>query len=140
MSEETGIELLQRAAAARARILRVEAVAAAGDGRDAATARAYLLTFDVGRVLIAADAAHSRLALRFIEATAGLPMARTPLDEEEPWWRVAGNPITRVWPEDEDALRGLRLQFREDGENPKRIRMRIDGDRVRVSLEAAHGD
>jgi hypothetical protein len=66
-----------------------------------------------------------------------------PLEEEEPWWRVMGNPITRVWPAATAAgaaasagrLEAVRIQFREDEENPKVISLSFEGGAVRVTME-----
>jgi len=132
-----GIELLEKAAAGRARFLRAERVDAGGAGIDATLAPAYLLTFDVGRVLVTTDRSRAHLDLRFVETPGPLPAGRTALDEEEPWWRVAGNPITRVWRDEGSGDRQVRLQFREDGENPKVIRMSFERGQVRIRLETA---
>jgi hypothetical protein len=130
-----GIDLLERAAASRARFLRAERVDAGPMGGDATLAPAYLLTFDAGRVLVAADALRSQLELRLLETPGPLPTGRTPLDEEEPWWRFAGNSIARVWRGEGSVVRELRMQLREDHENPKVIHMSVERGQVRVRLE-----
>ena len=137
-----GIELFERAAEARGRILRVEQILAAGGDPDPSHGAGYLLTFDVGRILVAADRVHGRLLLRHVGSTAEVAsIARAPLDEEEPWWKVSGHPITRAWPVDGGAgaasgagdVHELRLQFRDDGENPKVISLRYDEGAVWVA-------
>lgn len=142
-----GIEVLERAAEERARILRVEQLVSA-DGGDPQRAPGYLLTFDVGRVLVAADPTHERLLVRHIQRSDELASLRLdPLDEEEPWWRVAGNPITRVWPAadggegavSDDAPHDVRLQFREDDENPRVISLRYESGAVCAGEESRHG-
>ena len=143
-----GIDLFEQAADAGGRILRVEQlVAADGDG-DPQRGPGYLLTFDVGRILVAADPKHEQLLLRHVEDASEVSALRlASLDEEEPWWKVAGNPITRVWPAADggegavaaDAVHGVRLQFRADDENPKVISMVYEGGAVRVGEEPANG-
>jgi len=67
--------------------------------------------------------------------------------EEEPWWRVAGNPVTRVWPGPRGSgaegngseLVDLRMQFREDDANPKVISLRYAAGSVQVGLEDGAG-
>lgn len=140
-----GIEIFERAAAARGRILRVEQHVPAGDSARPGRAPGWLLTFDVGRILVRVDPARGCLEvreLRDLDELAGQTIAR---DEDEPWWRVAGNPITRVWPGPsgsgaeggEGELTDVRLQFREDDENPKVISLRHTQDGVRVAVEEA---
>lgn len=139
-----GIELFERIAEARGRILRVEQLVAAGAAPDPSHGPGYLLTFDVGRILVAADRVHGRLLLRPVAAPAELEgIARAPLDEEEPWWRVAGNPLVRAWPVESGAgaasgagdVRELRLQFRDDDASPKLISLRYEGGAVWVAEE-----
>lgn len=144
-----GIELFERVAEARGRMLRVEQLVPAGGASDPRRGPGLLLTFDVGRILVVADPAHGRLLVRHIESAAEVEaIKRAPLDEEEPWWRVAGNSITRAWPGGAGAgegaaagtgdLREVRLQFREDEENPKVISLRYDDGAVRVAEETIH--
>ena len=93
-----GIELFERAAENSARILRVEQLAPADGGRDPAHGPGYLLTFDVGRILVAANPSTGMLVISEIPVDDELGARLVALDQEEPWWRLAGNPITRVWP------------------------------------------
>ena len=139
-----GIELFERAAGARARILRVEQLFPEGAGPNPACAAGYLLTFDVGRILVAPDAASGGLRLTHVEQRDDVSGALLPLEEEEPWWRVLGNPITRAWPASAHAgavasggePSDVRIQFREDEENPKVISFRFEGGAVRVTKES----
>lgn len=133
MAGTGGIELFERVAEARGRILRVEQLVSADADPDPAHGAGYLLTFDVGRILVAADRTGERLLVRPVESAEEVEsIKRAPLDEEEPWWKVAGNSITRVWPGDigEGAASGtgsvheVRMQFRDDTENPKVISLR----------------
>jgi hypothetical protein len=139
-----GIELLERAAEARGRVLRVELLPLAGSEPESARGAGFLLTFDIGRVLVVADPSRRRLVLRHVQSPAELESIRlVPLDEEEPWWRVAGNPLTRIWPGNagegaasaEGDLQEVRLQFREDDERPKVISLRYADGVVRVAEE-----
>jgi hypothetical protein len=142
------IEVFERAAAARGRILRVEQLVAGNGESHAQRAPGYVLTFDVGRILVAADPARAQLTVRPVESGTELAALRLEvLDEEEPWWRVAGNVITRAWPGADggeaavtaDALNDVRLQFREDTENPKVISFRYESGAVRVGEEKSNG-
>jgi len=144
----SGIELFERVAEARGRLLRVELLVAADVEPDAAHGAGFLLTFDVGRLLVAADRAHGVLLVRAVTSPAEVEsIKRIPLDEEEPWWRVAGNPLTRAWPggggagaeSGAGALREVRIQLREDDENPKVISLRYDAGAVRVTQEETDG-
>jgi hypothetical protein len=136
-----GIELFERAAEARGRILRVEQLVPEGAGSNPACGAGYLLTFDVGRILVAPDAATGELRLTHVEQRGDVQGALLPLEEEEPWWRVVGNPITRAWQASGDAgttasageSSDVRIQFREDEENPKVISFRFEGGAVCVT-------
>jgi hypothetical protein len=143
MKPAVGIELFERAAEARARILRVEQLVPEGGGSNPACGAGYLLTFDVGRILVAPDAATGGLRLAHVEQRGDLPGGLLPLEEEEPWWRVVGNSITRVWPATTEAgaaagageVDAVRIQFREDEEDPKVITLSFEGGAVRVTTE-----
>ncbi len=138
-----GIELFDRAAEARGRILRAERRAATGFTDDPLVGIAYVLTFDVGRILVGSDGAGGRLELAFVESAEDVPAGLEDLAEEEPWWRVLGNPLCGAWPNapgeaaespTSDGLTSVCLQFREDSENPKLIELRADEPGVRVSI------
>ena len=138
-----GIELFERAAEARGRLLRVERRAATGHGDDPLAGIAYLLTLDVGRILVGSDGAGGHLELAHVDDPSNVPAGLEDLTEEEPWWRVLGNPICAVWPNApgeaaesgaSSELRSLCLQFREDAENPKLIALAAKPPGVRVSI------
>ena len=141
-----GIELFERVAEARGRILRVEQLVPEGGGSNPACGAGYLLTFDVGRILVAPDAATGGLRLALVEERGDLPEALLPLEEEEPWWRVVGSAITRAWPATTGAgaaasggeVDAVRIQFREDEEDPKVISLSFEGGAVRVTTEGRH--
>ncbi len=145
--DHVGIELLERAAEAGGRLLRVERLVASGSADSAGRGAGFLLTFDVGRVLVAADRVHESLMIRHVDSAEALSAIRLmPLDEEEPWWRLAGQPLTGAWlrSEGEGAASGaggeshVRLQFREPDQNPKRIAFLYEQGSVRV-IEVQEG-
>jgi hypothetical protein len=135
MSTQTGLEILERAAEARGKMLRVEA------DRDGATAGILVFTFDVGRVLVTPSA--DGLEVAHVEVTDTLPPGLVALEEDEPWWRLLGNPLTAAWPggvETGVGARGLgslmvlKLRFRDEGENPRVVQLEATGNAIRVSL------
>lgn len=137
MAMQDGLSVFERAAEAKGRILRVE-----GD-RAGATVGILALTFDVGRIVVTPG--EDGLRVEGVEDRAELPGGIGSLDEEEPWWRLLGQPITAAWPggvEDGVGAKGLgelmvvKLRFREESENPRTIRLESVGSGVRVSLEA----
>lgn len=117
------MDTLERAADAKGKILRVERI-------DGGPAPGTLLTFDVGRVLVTLDATGGRLASRHVEASEELAGDAIDLAQEEPWWRVVGNPIVRV--SADDGRGEWRLQFREDDQNPKIIVLRHEAGGLRA--------
>ena len=75
-----------------------------------------------------------------------LPGGLEEVGDEEPWWRLVGQPITAVWPggvEEGVGARGLgslmvlKLRFREESDNPRTVRLEATGRTMRVSLEDA---
>jgi len=146
---DVGIELFERVARAGGRLLRAEQLAPAGRGGDSVCAPGYLLTFDVGRILLVAEPASATLRASEVRDRAELGASLRSLDEEEPWWRLLGNPITRVWPGpsgsgaiagSQEEVKDMRIQFRQDDENPRVVSLRFDAGAVRVTLEqVSHG-
>jgi hypothetical protein len=137
MSMSGDLEILERAAEARGRLLRVEA------DRAGAAPRVLVLTFEVGRILLTAG--DEGLSVAHMEERSGLPGELSSLDEEEPWWRVLGQPITAAWPGGVEAgigasglgsLMVVKLRFREEGDNPRVVVLEATGSAVRVSLES----
>jgi len=133
---QEGLEILERVASAGGKILRAE-----GD-RAGASVGVLTLTFDVGRVVIAP--AEDGLAIAGVDSREGLPDVLGSLDEEEPWWRLLGQPLTAAWPggvEEGVGASGLgklmvvKLRFREETENPRVVRLEATGSAIRVSLE-----
>lgn len=136
MSMQTELQVFERAAEAKGRLLRVEA------DRLGSTPRQLALTFDVGRVLIRPSP--DGLEVANVENREALPEGMQLLDEEEPWWRVLGQPLTGAWPSGmEDAastqstgpLLALKLRFREESDNPRIVLLESAGSAVRVSLK-----
>lgn len=131
------MERLQRAVDANARLLKVEAL-----GQAAGThAPGFLLTFDVGRLLVRQEAATGEIHSVHLESQEGLPEGLVDASEEDPWWAILGNPIVCVWrPEDASGRSaGLRVQFREDDQNPKIVAFIPEGSGVRVFVDSAGG-
>mgnify|MGYP005845135913 CR=1 FL=1 len=128
-----------------------------------------VLTFDIGRILVTADGAAdgvgdgaadgvadgardeaadeaadgATLTVRHALERAVLPPGLVSLQEEEPWWRLLGHPLTAVWPGDVEWGTGarslgpstiLKLRFREESENPRVITLAAVGGVVAVTL------
>jgi len=136
MSMQSGLEMLERASVARAKILRAE-----GD-RAGASIGILALTFDVGRIVITPSA--DGLEVEHVEDAGAMPDGLGSLDEEDPWWRLLGAPLTAAWPggvEEGVGARGLgslmvlKLRFREESENPRVVQLEATGRSIRVSLE-----
>lgn len=135
------MELLERAAQAEARILKAEQLAEQGAEPSPEQGIGYLLTFDVGRILVLPDSRQARLTLREIKNLEEVEAIQLlSLSEEEPWWRVLGQRLSRVWPgpQGEGALSSsgnpdqIRLQFRADTDNPKIISLEYANGRVQI--------
>lgn len=133
---QADLEIFERAVEARGRILRVEA-----DG-SGPTVGILALTFDVGRIVVRPG--EDGLVASHVGAREVLPETLEGLEEEEPWWRLIGQPITAAWPggvEDGVGASGLgklmvlKLRFREESDNPRVVRLEAAGAGVRVALE-----
>jgi hypothetical protein len=132
VTSQAAVEIFERAVAARARILRVEA------DRAAASPGVLVLTFDVGRVVVRSSG--GGVAVETLEDRSALPAGLVPLDEEEPWWRILGQSITAVWPvgagaEGAAELAAVKLRFRESDQNPRIVAVSGAGRSLRVVLE-----
>ena len=95
MASQVSVDIFERAAKARGRILRVEA------DRADALPRILALTFDIGRIVV--RPADGEIRAEVVTDREVLPPGLVPLDEEDPWWRVLGQPITAVWPVEGEA-------------------------------------
>jgi hypothetical protein len=127
------MELLERVTEVGGQLLRVERYPdRAPDRRNLAPA--LLLTFDVGVVLVWVNAGEGRLETDHIRDIEDAPRNLTRLDEQEPWWRVIGSPLTAV-----DAVGGkrcgFRLRFRPEDRNPRFVRLMPEDGSVRVRME-----
>ena len=94
---QAGLEIFERAADARGRLLRVEAE------RSGSVMSHLVLTFDIGRIGITPS--DDGLVIRSFADASELPAGLEALDEEEPWWRLLGHPITAAWPETLGAVK-----------------------------------
>lgn len=135
---QEGLAILERAAEARGKILRAEA------DRAGASVGLLMLTLDVGRIVIAPG--DEGLEVAAIDAGGEVPDGLGALDEEEPWWRLLGQPLTAAWPGGVEegvgasglgSLMVLKLRFREEDENPRVVRLEATGSAIRVSPEDA---
>ncbi|MDG2335892.1 MAG: hypothetical protein P8Q97_16895 [Myxococcota bacterium] len=140
-----GIELLERAAEAQGTFLKAEQLVQAGGGDDPSRGPGYLLTFDVGRILVVADRSNACLVLRQIQAADEVGSLRmASLEEEEPWWRVAGNPLVKAWPAPSgegaasasEEISDVRMQFRQESDRPRVVSMRYQDGAVLVAMHA----
>jgi len=136
MSLQDDLALVERAAEGRGRLLRAEAMMAGS------TLKGLALTFDVGRLVIQPDV--DGLSIRHATDREALPGDLTALDDEEPWWRLIGQPITAAWPGGVEegvgasglgSLMVLKLRFREAEENPRVVVLEATGASLRVTLE-----
>jgi hypothetical protein len=143
------MERLQRAAEAGGRVLKAERLDPGGAGA-AQRAAAFLVTFDVGRLLLSVDPGSGELTSHYLEPGEEAPPGLLDAAEEEPWWRILGAPLVRVWSGEAAAGggrrgsagpsqggRGLLLQFRDDAANPRIVSFDPEGPLVRVSLAEA---
>jgi hypothetical protein len=98
-----------------------------------------LLTFDVGRLLVSVDPDSGDVTSHYLESDAEAPPGLVDAAESDPWWRILGAPLVRVWVGEPTPSggRGLRLQFRADAEKPRFVTLDPDGPLVWVGLEAA---
>jgi hypothetical protein len=136
MSIQTDLKVFERSVDARGRLLRVEA------DRTGPTPRQLVLTFDVGRVLLRPT--DDGLSAAIVEDRGALPPGVEPIDEDEPWWRLLGQPLTAAWPGGTEGAEGaqasgpllvLKLRFREETENPRIVSLESAGSAIRVALE-----
>jgi hypothetical protein len=126
------MELLERAAGKGAVLLQVDARTAAGSDE---LASALLLTFDVGRMLLRANPRRSELEAEVLEPGERPPAGVESAADREPWWRVLGAPLLRVWPVGPALASGVCMQFRADEQQPRIITLEPQGASVRIRLE-----
>ena len=127
------MELLERVAGEGGQLLRVEMQLAGPAGDEIS---ALILTFDVGRVLLWADSASGSLCEEQIQPGDSKPADWVIADDADPWWRVLGNPLSRVLDIDPGSgSLGVAMQFRPDGDNPRRIAVLARGGGLAVQLQ-----
>lgn len=136
MSTLAGLEIFERVVEAEGRILRAEAE------RAGPTCETLALTFDLGRIVI--QSGDEGLLISRATDRSEMPSELVVLDEEEPWWRLLGTPVTAAWPggvEEGVGARGLhslmvlKLRFREESDNPRVLCLEAAGRSVRVTIE-----
>lgn len=136
---EPAAEVLRRVREAGGRLLRAER-APLGPGEAEASA-ALRLTFDVGRVVLLPGSdgpggLEAEVADADGEDAGAAEESYLPADEEEPWWRLLGQPLTRVEPRGpEERPEALLLQFRREDERPRRLE--LVSERGALSVRAA---
>lgn len=127
------MELLERAATAASPLLRTEQASAPGNSDPFA----LLLTFDLGRILVSPGGPDGGVREELVSNPEELPLSFEQVDEEEPWWRVVGNPLTRVRELRVGESRGIVLQFRTDGDNPRLVAILPEAEGLRVHLQGS---
>ena len=86
------------------------------------------LTFDIGVVEVTAQRAELNATVLSADDDAGDLRG---LDEEEPWWKLLGQPLTRVVKESPEALR---LQWRHDDDNPRVVELKAHEGGIEAKL------
>ena len=124
------MERLERVVEAGGRLLKVDQLGAKGAG----LAAGFLLTFDVGRLLLEVGPETGKVRSVAIEGADEVPAGVEVVSEEEPWWRLIGCPLARA-EAGEVGAQGIRLQFRADHENPRIIVLQPSGSEVQAILE-----
>jgi hypothetical protein len=127
-----GIELFERVAEVGAPLLKVDL---RPEKQDASRLSALLLTFDVGRLLVRPDPRREELSIDVVVAGAPPPAGLVDGLEEEPWWRLLGSPVARVWTVEGGLRGGVCLQFRADDDAPRIVTLEAQGASLAVRLE-----
>jgi hypothetical protein len=124
-------EILERVIQAQGRLLRVERAPLAGPA-GARASSLLRLTFDIGVVTVRPGGDASGLEVQIGEAASPGSPVFVSADEDDPWWRVMGCPLTRVQAREPG---GVRVQFRGDLENPRRLVLIPRHGGIETSLE-----
>ena len=130
------MEVFENAAGASAQLLKAERLAQAGDDANQ-LASVFLLTFDVGRILLAVDPARGRLVADSIPDPESLPGGLVDASEDEPWWRLLGCSLAHATPAPEATA--LRLEFRTSGDRLRQLDLAASGGAIRATLARATG-
>jgi hypothetical protein len=126
-----GADLFERAASARARLLRAERIRGERPG-----ATGLALTFDAGVITIEPAADGGGLRIAHPEPDDAAPAATEPLDQEEPWWRFLGNPLTGcAHVGDATSPDEVHLRFREPEQGARSVVLVARGTAVAAALE-----
>ncbi len=80
--------------------------------------RGLRLTFDLGIIEVSGPAGQLTAETQSTDVARG---SFASLDEEEPWWKLLGQPLHRVV---ETAPDRLVLQWRDDADGPRRVEIR----------------
>jgi len=129
-----GIELLERAIQGGGQLLRAE-TASGGGPSPVLSPGVLLLTFDLGRIVVSAEPSTRTLAIEYVETGESAPSGLHDASEDEPWWRLLGNPIARVWLAGSDHPGAVCIQFRADDQSPRILTLAPVGSEVEVRLE-----
>jgi hypothetical protein len=133
--------VLEELAGTAARLLRAQQTPLPGQSE---LYEAVVLTFDRARLIITPSGRGDELALRLDPGDSDvlrpdLAAAAQDSGEEEPWWRVLGNPLHRAWassdPQRDQAA--LELQFRADDANPRVVVLELAEGGIRIHLRPA---
>jgi len=130
------MEVFSNAASAGVQLLKAERIAQAG-GDETLLTSAYLLTFDAGHVLLAADPARGRLVANSIPDRESVPGGLVDASEDEPWWRLLGCSLARAIPTSE--ANSLRLEFRISGGGLRSLDLVMSGGAIRAGLAEETG-
>jgi hypothetical protein len=130
------MEVFENAATAGAQLLKAERLAQAGDDETPLTS-AYLLTFDVGRVLLAADPVRGRLVANTLPDVESVPGGLVDASEDEPWWRLLGCSLAQATSQTEAT--SLRLDFRISDDGLRSLDLVMTGGVIRAKLAGAAG-
>ncbi len=92
----------------------------------------FVLVGAAGRSLVRAEPIAGSIAVEPGEdAPDGLALVEA--GQEEPWWRILGNPLVAVT--EPRTPHGLLLQFRRDDENPRVVSFSLEEGLVSATLK-----
>jgi len=126
------VDVFDRAATGGAKLLKAERIPAPRGN----TAAGFLLTFDVGRILVHVDSASGALTATHVEDPADLEENLLDAAEEEPWWRLLGSALSRSWLSPDASQ--VRLQFTIADARPRTLRLASSGGGVLATIEAGN--
>lgn len=123
------MEVFDRAAAAGAILLKSERSSATRD-----KTAGFVLTFDVGHVLVHSGAPDGNLEAFHLVDRSDLEQSLVDASEEEPWWRILGCPLAHSQPA-ADANQ-VRLQFIGADARPRILRIAASPGGILATIEA----